>query len=55
MGGYDIGYYKYPWYAALIISKVVACGGTLVGSKAIISAAHCYKEYITGHEAKYVY
>ncbi|XP_008201015.2 acyl-CoA desaturase 1 isoform X1 [Tribolium castaneum] len=52
VAGYDVGYYKYPWYAALIISNVVACGGTLVGSRMIISAAHCYKEYITGHDAK---
>lgn len=46
VGGYDVGYLKYPWYATLIASGAVACGGALIGTKTVISAAHCYKEYI---------
>ncbi|CAG9857958.1 unnamed protein product [Phyllotreta striolata] len=46
VAGYDIGYYRYPWYAILTRYNQVACGGTLVASKTIVTAAHCYKEFL---------
>ncbi|ENN83123.1 hypothetical protein YQE_00513, partial [Dendroctonus ponderosae] len=46
VAGYDVGYYRYPWYAALIQEKQVSCGGALIGPKLVITAAHCYKEYL---------
>ncbi|XP_050303469.1 proclotting enzyme-like isoform X2 [Anthonomus grandis grandis] len=46
VSGYDVGYYKYPWYAALIQTKQVSCGGALIGPKLVVTAAHCYKEYL---------
>lgn len=46
VAGYDIGYYRYPWYAALIRYGKVACGGALIGPKTVITAAHCYKEFL---------
>jgi hypothetical protein len=54
VAGYDVGYYRYPWYVALQVSNVVACGGSLIGSKAVLSAAHCYKEFVIRHDNKYV-
>merc|ERR1719510_1095439 len=32
---------KYPWMAALVRGGGQFCGGTLVASKYVISAAHC--------------
>ncbi|KAJ3650336.1 hypothetical protein Zmor_022030 [Zophobas morio] len=49
VAGFDVGYYKYPWYAALMVSNIVACGGSLVGTKTVVTAAHCFKEYLVGH------
>lgn len=46
VGGYDVGYYKYPWMATLIRHGMVFCGGSLIGSKTVITAAHCYKEFL---------
>ncbi|CAG9772514.1 unnamed protein product [Ceutorhynchus assimilis] len=47
VGGYDVGYYRYPWYAALMQDNQVTCGGALIGPKTVITAAHCYKEYLS--------
>lgn len=47
VGGYDVGYYKYPWVATLMKDGMVVCGGSLIGPRTIVTAAHCYKEYLT--------
>lgn len=46
VGGYDVGYYKYPWMATLMKDNMVNCGGSLISSKIVITAAHCYKEFL---------
>ncbi|XP_066252131.1 clotting factor G beta subunit-like [Euwallacea similis] len=46
VAGYDVGYYKYPWFAALMENKMVQCGGALIAPKLVVTAAHCYKEYL---------
>lgn len=45
VGGYDVGYYKYPWMATLVKDGEVCCGGSLVGPKTVVTAAHCYKPF----------
>ena len=32
---------KYPWVAALLSNGGQFCGGTLVASKYVVTAAHC--------------
>ncbi|KAJ8960534.1 hypothetical protein NQ318_013822 [Aromia moschata] len=46
VGGYDVGYYRYPWYATLIRYNQVVCGGVLIGPRTVLTAAHCYKEFL---------
>lgn len=42
VGGYDLGFYKYPWYVALISDKIIGCGGSLINSRTVLTAAHCF-------------
>lgn len=49
VGGYDVGYYKYPWFASLMIQGFVNCGGTLIAPKFVVTAAHCYKDFIKAY------
>ncbi|XP_017773348.1 PREDICTED: trypsin-like [Nicrophorus vespilloides] len=46
VGGYDVGYYKYPWFASLLLDGQPWCGGTLIGPKTVVTAAHCFKQYL---------
>eukprot|EP00079_Xenopus_tropicalis_P038919 XP_017952690.1 PREDICTED: transmembrane protease serine 9-like [Xenopus tropicalis] len=41
VGGQDAKKGKYPWQALLWCPGVYRCGGTLVSSKWVVSAAHC--------------
>lgn len=45
VAGYDVGYYRYPWYAVLMRNGAVICGGALIGPSTVLTAAHCYKEF----------
>ncbi|XP_044727735.1 plasma kallikrein-like [Chrysoperla carnea] len=44
VGGYDVGYYKYPWFVGLQAKygKIFSCGGTLITRQHVLSAAHCF-------------
>lgn len=46
VGGYTVGYYKYPWFAGLVVNDFVVCGGTLIAPGYVVTAAHCYKEFV---------
>lgn len=42
MGGWETGYLKYPWYAALNTNSVYNCGGSLIAPNYVLTAAHCF-------------
>lgn len=49
VGGYDVGYEKYPWYAALVRGQdEVYCGATLIGPGVLVTAAHCFRQWMPG-------
>jgi len=35
----------WPWLVAIIQNGTQTCGGALVSSQWMVSAAHCFKEY----------
>ncbi|CAH1374004.1 unnamed protein product [Tenebrio molitor] len=46
VGGADVGYYKYPWYAVLRTHNTqLVCAGSLIGPKTVLTVAHCYKPW----------
>ncbi|XP_049821320.1 proclotting enzyme-like [Aethina tumida] len=47
VAGYDVGYYRYSWYSSLMIGNVSACGGVLVAPKTVLTAASCFKNYLS--------
>uniref|UniRef100_A0A6P7FUB0 Trypsin-1-like n=1 Tax=Diabrotica virgifera virgifera TaxID=50390 RepID=A0A6P7FUB0_DIAVI len=53
VAGYDVGYYRYPWYAALIRFNMVSCGGALIAPGTVVTAAHCYKDFIKAAKKGY--
>ena len=36
-----------PWVVRLTINGVFVCGGTLIGKKTVVTAAHCYPHDVT--------
>ncbi|XP_054905442.1 acrosin [Poeciliopsis prolifica] len=46
IGGRDATEGAWPWQASIQFLGTHFCGGTIVGSKWVVSAAHCYHRYI---------
>lgn len=47
VNGTDVGSDKYPWFAVLQITGdggIYECGGSLITSQHVISAAHCFNK-----------
>jgi secreted trypsin-like serine protease len=55
VGGADVGYYKYPWYAVLRTHNTqLVCAGSLIGPKTVLTVAHCYKPWFQSVADGYV-
>ena len=46
VGGLDAKEGEVPWQAMLILDGHLECGGALISSRALVTAAHCLKQPI---------
>jgi len=54
VGGQDASKNEYPWMVALVKNMRVYCGGTLISSRTVLTAAHCHNDsamvYVGDHD-----
>jgi secreted trypsin-like serine protease len=41
LGGRPVEHGEYPWMVRIYLNREHLCGGTLLGSRTVITAAHC--------------
>ena len=52
-GGSKAKISEFPWVVTIIIDdKEELCGGSLITKKHVLTAAHCFNDYITGNSEK---
>ncbi|XP_033470375.1 ovochymase-1 isoform X1 [Epinephelus lanceolatus] len=45
IGGQEAWAHSWPWQVSLCFASMPACGGAVIGSMWVVSAAHCFKRY----------